>query len=846
MISKIKKPVSILLSLIMVFSMFAIVPFTAGATEKTIAEGVIYKLGDTIVLPGEGIYYVNDGWHSTTVSGNGTITLFEGDEYSYTLKIKDWNTYTMLDTFDYWEEMQQGLSVLGITFTGSGTQSDPYLLKLALGVFESTWAGEGEGTEDSPWLINDVEDLRTLSANVKSGMKYTGKYLKLMADIDCGSGNWEPIGQGATFGGTFDGNGNTIIYHITNSTVEANGLFSEIAATGTVKNLSVSGSIFSSGDFNGGIAGKNGGLIINCLSTVDITTSNTDSGGIAGSNWLEASKTRYCVSTGTLTWTGASNAYAYIGGITGENRWGAIDHCAMLGDVLAQNTTDSWAYAGILIGREMGSTTDCYYLNTAETAGVVNSGSATPKTADELKAIGQAAYDAGYTVYGLALGAVAPATYTVTWKNGDTVLETDTGVAEGATPTYDGTTPEKAEDENYTYTFSGWTDGSNTYAADALPAVSGDVTYTAVYNSTVNEYTVTWKNDDGSVIDTTTVAYGEVPTLDDPTKDADAQYTYTFAGWSDGSNTYAADALPAVSGDVTYTAVYNSTVNEYTVTWKNDDGSVIDTTTVAYGEVPTHADPTKDADDIASYKFIGWDKEIVPVTGDAEYTAVFDYDVITAEHGPQDDGTFYLLGEKQKAYKLIEFEGEYYLVAEYNKIAKNQTRYLNASMVEGTDFAVGYYWFDEEGHMQTLRNGPMADGCFYKDNERLTAYQLVSYDNGWYFIAENHKYVKSVRRYLNASMVEGTGFAAGYYEFDADGKMIYKQGPDADGYFYLNNEKQKAYKLINFDNSYYLVAEYHKYAKSQRRYLNASMVEGTDFAVGFYDFDADGRMILAD
>ena len=511
-------------------------------------------------------------------------------------------------------------------------------------------------------------------------------------------------------------------------------------------------------------------------------------------------------------------------------------------------------------------------------------------------------------------------TQAVTWNNWDgATIKTDR-VAEGNTPSYDGETPTHAADAQYTYTFTGWTDGNGTfYAKDAeLPAVTGDVTYTAVYNSTVNEYTVTWKNEDGSVIDTTQVAYGEVPTHADATKDADAQYTYTFAGWSDGSNTYAADALPAVSGDVTYTAVYNSTVNEYTVTWKNEDGSVIDTTQVAYGEVPTHDEPTKRYDRYYYYTFAGWDVEPVAVTGDAEYTATFEQNDIPLPNGPQDNGYYYFFGEKQKAYKLIRYYDEYwYLVSEYNRYAKNQIRYLEAYMVEGTGFEEGFYWFDSEGHMTTLRNGPQFDGYFYLNNERLNAYQLVEHEGEWYYIAsgnkyardtrcylssaivagtdipagyydfdsegrlivknglytddcyyvdnvrqsayqlveidgdyyyiaENHKIAKGQRRYLNAAVVENTPFAVGYYEFDDLGRMIFKNGPDADGYFYLNNEKQKAYKLIDFEGDYYFVAEYNKYAKNQRRYLNASMVEGTDFAVGYYNFDADGKMILAD
>ena len=175
-----------------------------------------------------------------------------------------------------------------------------------------------------------------------------------------------------------------------------------------------------------------------------------------------------------------------------------------------------------------------------------------------------------------------PDTYTVTWANADgTVLETDENVAYGTVPTYDGETPTKTGDAQYTYTFTGWD--------PVVSAVTGDVTYKAIYTQTVNQYTITWKNWDGAELKTEQVAYGEVPayTGETPTRAGDAEHTYTFSGWT--------PEIQPVTGEAEYTAVFTDTINTYTVIWQNWNGTVLETdedveysTTPEYnGETPT-------------------------------------------------------------------------------------------------------------------------------------------------------------------------------------------------------------------------------------------------------------------
>jgi uncharacterized repeat protein (TIGR02543 family) len=237
--------------------------------------------------------------------------------------------------------------------------------------------------------------------------------------------------------------------------------------------------------------------------------------------------------------------------------------------------------------------------------------------------------------------------YTVTWKNDDgTVLETDENVSYGTTPEYNGETPTKSGTDQYSYAFKGW--------SPAVSTVTGDVTYTAEYTENTNSYTVTWNNADGTTLKTDTVAYGETPSYsgDTPTKEADAQYTYTFKGWS--------PEITSVTGNQTYTATYDQTLRSYTVTWKNDDGTELKTETVNYGETPSYTGETltKAQTDEYTYTFSGWNPTISTVTGDVTYTAQF-----TAEKRTytitwkNDDGT--VISTVQVAYgETPKFSGD--------------------------------------------------------------------------------------------------------------------------------------------------------------------------------------------
>ncbi len=212
-------------------------------------------------------------------------------------------------------------------------------------------------------------------------------------------------------------------------------------------------------------------------------------------------------------------------------------------------------------------------------------------------------------------------TYTVTFNDEDGILIEEQVVNHG-----DGAmsppNPFKVSDGSNAYQFIGWD-------VD-ISSITSDLTATATYNAVPlnTEFTVSFYDAEGMFISSESVVIGSAATPPpNPPKAADMQFTYTFAEWN---NNYT-----NVNSNLDIYPVYDGVLNQYTVTFMDEDGvTVLGTKTVPYGSDATApADPTKPDDIEWSYTFIGWDMSINNVQMDyTVYAVYYETSLLTFDH----------------------------------------------------------------------------------------------------------------------------------------------------------------------------------------------------------------------
>lgn len=211
---------------------------------------------------------------------------------------------------------------------------------------------EGEGTAESPYLIEDVDDLKKLAEKVNGGTTYEKTYFKLTANIDLNNEpNWTPIGKsGLPFQGTFDGYG----YQITNLKISNGGQYAGLfgyTKGAVIKNCNVTGEI-NGYNYTGGIVGSANvnTKIRNCSFQGNVEGNGEKRGGIVGHTSIGCDVSG-CFVTGTVT------GEKFVGGIAG---WGAgtIKNCYALANVTATGVS-----AGGIAGYYCSNFTieNCYY-----------------------------------------------------------------------------------------------------------------------------------------------------------------------------------------------------------------------------------------------------------------------------------------------------------------------------------------------------------------------------------------------------------------------------------------------------------------------------------------------------
>lgn len=165
------------------------------------------------------------------------------------------------------------------------------------------------------------------------------------------------------------------------------------------------------------------------------------------------------------------------------------------------------------------------------------------------------------------------------------------------------------------YRFVEWIEDRSTENPRSF-TVTGDATYTAYFEKIT--YTATFKNYDGTVLQTVQVQHGSAPsyTGSTPTKPADTQYIYTFSGWS--------PSIGTITSNTTYTAQFTATKRKYTINTSATNGIVSGGGAYEYGSPITLIASPADG-----YKFEKWsdgntqNPRDITVTGDATYEAQF-------------------------------------------------------------------------------------------------------------------------------------------------------------------------------------------------------------------------------
>lgn len=317
----------------------------AGTAITVSGDGIDKTINDGAIEDGAAISIVNrtgyKGLSNIEVKG-GTFTAKDGNAE---VKAYNWKDLTESDF-----TQAAKVSVSGGTFSSEVDKS------LCAGGYIPTQNADGtysvkEGAdgyvedENGNVIISTAEGLFYFAKKVNAGNNFAGKTVTLANNIDLNNEKWTPIGifNDATtqFKGTFDGQNHAVTgLKVEESRKNGVGFFGKVY-TGTIKNLTVEGSVSTSNcTYVGGIVGHGYATITNCTFKGSVGSTDTmQVGGIAGSGGFTVTD---CSVYADVT------AECWAGGIVGNCQdGGAYTNCYVDGVISAEYTYWGGGAAGI-------------------------------------------------------------------------------------------------------------------------------------------------------------------------------------------------------------------------------------------------------------------------------------------------------------------------------------------------------------------------------------------------------------------------------------------------------------------------------------------------------------------
>ena len=451
----------------------------------------------------------------------------------------------------------------------------------------------------------------------------------------------------------------------------------------------------------------------------------------------------------------------------------------------------------------------------------------------------------------------------ITWViDGKVVAEED--YLKGTMPSFKGST-DKAPDDGYRYTFTGW--------SPEVVVAEEDATYTAQYSATARVfYTITFNANGGDGnMESQNFEVGVDTALNANTF---TRENYKFTGWNtaaDGSGATYADggAILALTGDMTLYAqwqFWNGWLKDANGKQYYKDGELQKTGwTVIDGETYYLDTETGYAATGITTLIPNGATETARCVFDAE--GVFQSDV-TGVYSVGED-TYWLnsgiIEEEAGLKRVVREDGEvnYYYFAVQKNLEEREGLTLSAAvkstMLDGKDCWLhktnglalpewGYY-FDENGVIlhdeDTSKNGILKDGedlFYYVDGIKAPA-GMIKIGDDYYYANSKGQLIVNQTYYcsrMNGLMEEGT------YAFDAEGKLIQgatdKNGivKDDDGVLrYYVNGKVTYVGLIEIDGDFYYVRSNGEVVTDCVYWI--TWTHGLKEA-GYYTFDENGKL----